>query len=81
MPDRPQDASATPAVDDEQPDQVTVVRPGQTLVIRYARRMLSDYEVDQLRAKFAERMPGVNLVVLGPDIEPVMVYDPNPERD
>ncbi|WP_141579671.1 hypothetical protein [Actinomadura sp. WMMA1423] len=62
-------------------DQIAVIRPGQTLVIRYARRMLSDYEVDQLKTKLAERMPGVNLVVLGPDIEPVAVYDPNPDQD
>lgn len=62
-------------------DRIAVIRPGQTLVIRYGRRNLSDYEVAQFKARLAERMPGVNLVVLGPDIEPLMIYDPTPEQD
>lgn len=64
------------------PTQPTTIKPGQTLIIRYTRRNLSEYEVDQLKAKLTDRLPGVNTLVLGRDLELTGVYDPDePEQD
>lgn len=59
---------------DPAPDQTAVIRPGQTLVVRY-RPFLSVRGAEEFRARIAERLPGVEILVLG-GVEQMLVYAP-----
>ena len=51
-------------------------RPGDTLIVRYS-RPLNEYEADRLKAKLAERLPGVHILIVSSPADQIAVYRPN----
>lgn len=57
------------------PDETAVVRPGETLVLRYGQQISPD-QAATIRERLAERLPGVSVVVIGA-CDQLLVYMPD----
>jgi hypothetical protein len=56
-------------------DNAWVVRPGDKLVLGYSRSVISEHDAAMLRERIAERLPGVDLVIIT-DVTHMAVYKP-----
>lgn len=57
-----------------QPAEAFTVRPGQTLILRYE-RPLSAHEIDQIKTKLTEWLPGVETLIIS-GCQQLAAYDP-----
>jgi hypothetical protein len=62
----------------DHPIEAAVIRPGQTLILRVAHNRLTAEIAEHLKAKAAERLPGVDIVIIG-GVDQMLVYDPEPQ--
>lgn len=56
------------------PDEHATVRPGETLILRYADQISQD-QAATIRERVAERLPGVSVVIIGA-CDQMLVYVP-----
>jgi hypothetical protein len=60
----------------EMSQEALVVRPGDTLIVRCS-RPLNMYQADQLKAKLAQRLPGIDVLILSSPVDQIAAYRPN----
>jgi hypothetical protein len=58
-------------------DNVHVIKPGQTLILRYT-KMIDSSSADQVKTRLATLLPGVDVVILG-GVDQALIYDPQSE--
>jgi hypothetical protein len=60
-----------------EPDGVTTVHPGQTLILHY-RKMISAATAAEIKKQIDEHLPGVDVMIIG-GADHVLVYEPEPK--